>query len=89
MPKEKVTLTLDSERLAALRELIGRSSLSAEIDEALAAHLERLRHFAAVDEWLVELEAADGPLPDDLRAWAGAEFDAWQQSVAAANRRVG
>src|SRR5260221_3860246 len=40
MAKEKVTLTLDSENLAALRSLVGSRSLSASVDRAIAAHVD-------------------------------------------------
>jgi hypothetical protein len=56
MAKEKVTLTLDAENLAALRALVGPRSLSAAVDAAVAERLARLQHLAAVDEWLVELD---------------------------------
>ena len=50
MAKEKVTLTLDAGRLAELRGRVGGRSVSAAVDAALAAYLDRLRHLAAVDE---------------------------------------
>jgi hypothetical protein len=49
MAKEKVTLTLDAEKLAGLRALVGAKSLSASVDSAIGAHLARLQHLAAVD----------------------------------------
>ena len=83
MPKEKVTLTLDSDNLAALRALVGPRSLSASIDTALAAHVERLRHLAAVDEWLAELEGEHGPVPADVQGWARGVFDDWAAGLGA------
>lgn len=85
MAKEKVTLTLDAARLAELRTLVGGRSLSATIDEALDAHLQRLRHFAAVDHWLAEMEAQDGPVSAQDQAWAAAEVGAWLDAVRARN----
>ncbi|MGQ0623651.1 MAG: CopG family transcriptional regulator [Sporichthyaceae bacterium] len=88
MTKEKVTLTLDAAHLAELRALIGRGSLSAAIDEAVAVRLAHLRHLAAVEEWLAELESSDGPIPPEARTWAAEEFEAWRQS-ARSTRRAG
>ena len=83
MAKEKVTLTLDSANVAELRTLVGARSLSAAVDEAVAAHVQHLRHLRAVDEWLVEMENEDGPVSPEVMAWAegalghsGAEPDA-------------
>lgn len=59
MAKEKVTLTLDAERLAALRAQVGNRSLSVGVDAAIAAYLDRLTHQAAVDEWLAQMLAKD------------------------------
>jgi hypothetical protein len=69
MAKEKVTLTLDAEKLAGLRALVGAKSLSASVDSAIAAHLARLQHLAAVDEWLAELERKRGPIPTETLDW--------------------
>lgn len=78
MAKEKVTLTLDAENLAALRSLVGPRSLSAAIDAALAERVERLRHLAAVDDWLAELDAAHGPVPTETLEWAARMVDDWE-----------
>ncbi|MGI8576177.1 MAG: hypothetical protein ACR2MA_12820 [Egibacteraceae bacterium] len=48
MAKEKVTLTLDSDALHALRHRVGARSLSAAVDDAVRAHLATLQHLAAV-----------------------------------------
>lgn len=77
MPKEKVTLTLDADNLAALRSLVGPRSLSASLDTALGEHVTRLRHLAAVDEWLAELDAAHGPVPPETLEWAARIVDQW------------
>jgi hypothetical protein len=78
MPKEKVTLTLDAANLAELRALAGRSSLSATVDAAIAAYKDRLRHLAAVDEWLLELEKEHGPVPTETLEWAARILDDWE-----------
>lgn len=77
MPKEKVTLTLEAGNLAALRSLVGSRSLSASVDRAIAAHVTQVKHRAAVDEWLGELEAAHGPIPHESLEWAGRLVDEW------------
>lgn len=77
MAKEKVTLTLDAENLAGLRALVGVKSLSASVDSAVAAHLARLQHLAAVDEWLAELEQKRGPIPPETLDWAARIVDRW------------
>jgi hypothetical protein len=77
MAKEKVTLTLSAENLAELRTLVGSRSLSASIDRAIAEHVARIKHLAAVDEWLVELEEAHGPIPPETLEWAGRLVDEW------------
>ena len=81
MAKEKVTLTLDAENLSALRSLVGNRSLSASIDRAIAAHVERVKHLAAVDEWLAELEEKHGPVPPQTLDWAEQLVDDWTRSA--------
>ena len=63
MAKEKVTLTLDGDKLRQLRDLVGARSLSAAVDNAVLAYLARLKHLAAVDDWLAEMEREHGPVP--------------------------
>jgi hypothetical protein len=77
MGKEKVTLTLDAETLAGLRAIAGAKSLSASVDSAIAAHLARLRHLAAVDSWLLQLEQKHGPIPPETLDWAARIVDRW------------
>lgn len=77
MAKEKVTLTLDAQRLAALRKLVGSRSLSAAVDSAVDAYLAKLRHFDAVDEWLAEMERDYGPIPPETLEWAAQVVDEW------------
>lgn len=78
MAKEKVTLTLDGSQLAELRELVGGRSLSATVDVAVAAHLDKLRHLSAVDQWLDEMERDHGPVPPETLEWAAQLVEQWQ-----------
>lgn len=80
MAKEKVTLTLDTEQLEELRSLVDARSLSATIDQAVAAHLSRLRHLRAVDQWLAELDADHGPVAPETLEWAARIVDDWVAS---------
>ncbi|MPY94632.1 MAG: CopG family transcriptional regulator [Acidimicrobiia bacterium] len=89
MAKEKVTLTLDAEQLGELRTLVGARSLSATVDIAVAAHLAKLRHLQAVDEWLAELERDHGPVPPETLEWAAQVIDRWSASEGQASRRAG
>lgn len=77
MAKEKVTLTLDAQNLAELRSLVGARSLSGAVDHAIAAHIARMKHLAAVDDWLTELEREHGPIPPATLEWAGQLVDEW------------
>ena len=86
MPKEKVTLTLDADNLRALRSLVGARSLSAAVDTAIAERLTRLRHLAAVDEWLAELDAEHGPVPPETLEWAARLVDDWERTGRPAGR---
>jgi predicted transcriptional regulator len=89
MAREKVTLTLDAERLAELRSLVGARSLSAAVDNAVAAYLARLRHLSAVDEWLAELERSHGPVPAETLDWAAQLVESWAQGKSRSRRRAG
>ena len=81
MPKEKVTLTLDTEQLEELRSLVGARSLSATVDHAVGAYLSRLRHLRSVDEWLAELEAEHGPVDPETLEWAARIVDDWAETT--------
>jgi hypothetical protein len=89
MPREKVTLTLESENLKALRELVGARSLSASVDNAVRAYVARLRHLTAVDEWLAEMERELGPVPSETLEWAAKLVDEWQSARTKRGRRAG
>jgi hypothetical protein len=88
MAKEKVTLTLETESLQELRELVGARSVSAAVDAAVGAHLARLRHFGAVDEWLAELERSYGPIPPQTLEWAAQIVDRWESGATRPARRT-
>jgi len=88
MPKEKVTLTLDAARLVELRSQIGHRSVSAAVDTALAAYLDRLRHGRAVDEWLAEMEREHGPVPTETLEWAARLVDDWEASRTEGRREL-
>lgn len=70
-----MTLTVDTEQLEQLRRLVGARSMSSAVELALAEYLAKLRHFAAVDEWLAEMEREEGPIPQDSLDWAKSVFD--------------
>ncbi len=78
MPKEKVTLTLDTDQLRELRSIVGARSLSSTIDRAVGAYLSRMRHLRAVDEWLAELDAEHGPIEPETLEWAARIVDEWE-----------
>ncbi|MGQ0776994.1 MAG: hypothetical protein ACT4NY_21690 [Pseudonocardiales bacterium] len=59
------------------RSQVGNRSMSAAVDAALAAYLGRLRHGAAVDEWLAELERDHGPVPVETLEWAARLVEGW------------
>ena len=75
--RAKVTLTLDTDQLEELRSLVDARSLSATIDQAVSAYLDRLRHLRAVDEWLAEMEAEHGPVATETLEWAARIVDDW------------
>ncbi len=72
-----MTLTLDAENVAALRSLVGARSLSAAVDAAVAERVARLRHLAALDDWLVELDRMHGPVAPETLEWAARLVDEW------------
>ena len=89
MAKEKVTLTLNSATLASLRSLVGSRSLSAEVERAVSERVARLRHLAAVDELMRELDAVHGPVPADTLDWAAKEVAEWASPSRPKRRRAG
>lgn len=91
MAKEKVTLTLDVAQLEELRSIAGARSLSAAVDNAVAAYLAKWRHLAAVDDWLAELEREHGPVPTETLEWAAQVVERWDagKSRPSKSRRAG
>lgn len=81
MPKKKVMLTLDTARLQELRDLVGSRSISAAVNEAVSARVLRLRHLAAVDDWLAGLERAHGPIQPETLEWAARLVERWEPSA--------
>jgi hypothetical protein len=88
MAKQKITLTLDTGPLHDLRELVGARSLSAAVDDAVGAHVARLRHLSTVDEWLAELERAHGPIPPETLEWAAQIVERWEGGATRSARRT-
>ena len=89
MAREKITLTLDVDLLEELRTLAGARSLSAAVDHAVRAHLSRLRHLDAVDEWLAEMEREHGPIPPQTLDWAAQLVKEWNSGTDKGGRRAG
>jgi hypothetical protein len=87
MAKEKVTLTLDVSRMQELRKVVDSRSLSAAVDSAVAQYLDKLRHLAAVDVWLSEMEREYGPVPTEALEWAAQVVERWDASRSQPTRR--
>ena len=87
MVKEKVTLTLDADQLQELRTIAGARSLSAAVDNAVAAYLAKWRHLAAVDDWLTDLEREHGPVPTETLEWAAQLVERWDAARAEPPKR--
>lgn len=91
MAKEKLTLTLDAVQVEELRRIAGARSLSAAVDQAVAAYLAKWRHLTAVDDWLAELEREHGPVPTETLEWAAQVVERWDagRSRPSKSRRAG
>jgi hypothetical protein len=87
MAKEKVTLTLNAAHLEELRQRVGARSLSATVDEAVRVYIDHMRHLEAVDDWLAELEATDGPISPEAREWAADVVGTWEAEQAGRSSR--
>ncbi len=74
MAKRKITVTVDDDLVDAVQAL-GAGSLSAAVNAALAAEVERRARAAALGRLLAGWDAAHGPVPDDVAAHASAAFD--------------
>jgi hypothetical protein len=88
MAKGKVTLSLDTDSLQELREIVGARSLSAAVDDAVGVLVARLRHLAAVDKQLAELERAYGPTPPETLEWAAQIVERWESAGSRPARRA-
>lgn len=72
MPVSKVSLSIDEDVLAAVRERAGRREMSAYVTEALRRQLQQDR----LTELLDEMDRESGPIPADVmeearRVWRG------------------
>lgn len=74
MAKRKITVTVDEE-LVALAQRLGAPTLSGVVNEALAAHVERLGRRAALRHLLDSWDATFGPVPADAAAQAQRAFN--------------
>jgi post-segregation antitoxin (ccd killing protein) len=74
MAKRKITVTVD-EDLVELARRLGSETLSGIINEALAAHLERLARRAALRRLLDRWDAELGPISAEAAAEARDAFD--------------
>lgn len=65
MATQKVSVTLDADRLTRARAIAGPRGLSTYLDEALEAKLEGDERRRLFLEYLDELDAVDPPTPDE------------------------
>ncbi len=67
---EKVSITLEAEVVAAIREHVGKREFSAFVNDVLKRQLQR-------DEWVRWLDEMDqkfGPVPEDVQKRVNAEL---------------
>jgi hypothetical protein len=74
MAKRKITVTVDEDLVESVQAL-GAESLSAVVNEALAAEVERRARRAALGRLLADWDAALGPVSEEAAAAAAAAFD--------------
>lgn len=74
MAKRKITVTVDEQLVEAVK-LDRDATLSAVVNSALAAEVDRRAQLAALTELLREWESEAGPVPAEARATAAAAFD--------------
>lgn len=74
MAKRKITVTVDEDLVQSVQAL-GSESLSAVVNDALAAEVERRARAAALGRLLTEWDAAFGPVSEDAAAAAADAFD--------------
>jgi hypothetical protein len=73
MAKRKVTVTIDEALVEAAK--LGSESLSAVVNSALAAEVERRARAAALERMLAGWEAAFGPVDNEASEAARRAFD--------------
>ena len=61
--------------------------LSGQVKQRVIAHVLRLRHLAAVDDWLAELERVHGPIQPETLEWAAQLVERWESSTTQPRRR--
>ncbi len=74
MAKRRITVTVDA-GLVDEAQLLGIDNLSAVVNEALAAHVDRLARRAALGQLLDDWDRELGPVPEAAMADARAAFD--------------
>ncbi len=74
MAKRKITVTVDEELVALVQDL-GAASLSAVVNDALAAQADHLARRRALETMLLEWDDQYGPVSDEDQAWAAGAFD--------------
>ncbi len=74
MAKRKITVTVDETLVEAVQTL-GAESLSAVVNVALAAEVDRRARSAALGHLIATWDGAFGPVPDHLLVAAVAAFD--------------
>ncbi len=74
MAKRKITVTVD-ERLVEQAQLLGVANISAAVNEALAAHVDRLERRAALRRLLDGWDGEHGPVSEAAAEEARAAFD--------------
>jgi hypothetical protein len=87
MAKRKITVTVDEDLVETVQAL-GSESLSAVVNAALAAEVERRARAAALGRMLAEWDAAFGPVSEEATAAAARAFDD-ADAVAAPDARPG
>ncbi|MGH9103273.1 MAG: type II toxin-antitoxin system VapB family antitoxin [Acidimicrobiales bacterium] len=75
MVKRKITVTVDEEVVEQVQSLGGPASLSGIVNEALAAHVERLGRRAALGDLLAAWDSHQGAVSPEALAEAAAAFD--------------
>ncbi|MBA4860762.1 hypothetical protein ABT009_34995 [Streptomyces sp. NPDC002896] len=76
MAKKKVTITIDSDRLAAIEEIAGKGQVSGWIDEAVKAKLEQAERAQRAIDWFAGRARTEHPGQWDTALEAVREADA-------------